>query len=159
MYTEIAIVKGELCEKASMTWFGICGNTRHCKDHESHGRMQLMELGTHVEGNTCVFAISNVLGLRICLKVNWKPKCLLRIRLKLNATFLRSFATTHDSSEGICYDTIMHYYQSVKPLLTSNAKFYSCCWTYTLCVSHSLRPIIFLIQSSFGSFIFWYLCD
>ena len=32
MSTEIATVKGELCEKASKTWSGNCGNTRHCDD-------------------------------------------------------------------------------------------------------------------------------
>nr|WBU87530.1 defensin PDF2.3 [Gerbera hybrid cultivar]WGC54886.1 plant defensin protein PDF1.2 [Gerbera hybrid cultivar] len=30
--SEIATVKGELCEKASKTWSGNCGNTRHCDD-------------------------------------------------------------------------------------------------------------------------------
>ncbi|KAL7602559.1 defensin-like protein 19 [Lactuca sativa] len=30
--SDIATVKGELCEKASKTWSGNCGNTRHCDD-------------------------------------------------------------------------------------------------------------------------------
>ncbi|KAI7739154.1 hypothetical protein M8C21_027262 [Ambrosia artemisiifolia] len=30
--SEIGSVKGELCEKASKTWSGKCGNTRHCDD-------------------------------------------------------------------------------------------------------------------------------
>lgn len=30
--TEIAAMKGELCEKAIKAWSGNCGNARHCKD-------------------------------------------------------------------------------------------------------------------------------
>ncbi|GKA57430.1 anther-specific protein SF18-like protein [Tanacetum coccineum] len=30
--SEISSVRGELCEKASKTWSGNCGNTGHCDD-------------------------------------------------------------------------------------------------------------------------------
>ncbi|KVI10698.1 defensin-like protein 19 [Cynara cardunculus var. scolymus] len=30
--SETQTVKGELCEKASKTWSGNCGNTKHCDD-------------------------------------------------------------------------------------------------------------------------------
>lgn len=46
--SEITSVRGELCEKASKTWSGNCGNTGHC-DNQCKSR----------EGATDLFTILN----------------------------------------------------------------------------------------------------
>ncbi|KAJ9560970.1 hypothetical protein OSB04_006130 [Centaurea solstitialis] len=52
--SETPRVKGELCEKASKTWSGNCGNTRHCDDQckawegAAHGACHVRNGGKHM---------------------------------------------------------------------------------------------------------------
>ncbi|GJY51395.1 defensin-like protein 19 [Tanacetum coccineum] len=47
--SEIASVRGELCEKASKTWSGNCGNTGHC-DGQCKSWEQAAHGACHVRG-------------------------------------------------------------------------------------------------------------
>ncbi|PWA82562.1 defensin [Artemisia annua] len=60
-------LEGELCEKASKTWAGICGKTNHCSD-----QCKSWENAAHEACHTRAgkhIATSNVLEPQICLKV------------------------------------------------------------------------------------------
>ena len=108
---EITSVRGELCEKASKTWSGNCGNTGHC-DNQCKSWEGAAHGACHVRGGKhmcfCYFTCSKAQKLAHD-KLNAKELA----QEKLNAKKLENDAFIHNVTmllfvvtKVYCYNTI-----------------------------------------------------